>query len=321
MLNLYQLHLFVAVADAGSFSEAARRLHMTQPAVSMAVAALEKGVGGGNERLFDRRGQRVELTALGHQLLPAARQLLAQAEQTEQALHAGRGVLAGRLRLGSAGAAGAVALARLLGAFGQAYPQVQTSLAVDDPNALLDQLRAGDLDAALLPERARGRTLEHALLITDEWVIVVPPHHPWQRGAQVGPAAAPADLPLIAPDRLREQPLVCVGADLRPGLSARRELPAVLEERGVPWRELRVALELPTDLAVLIAVAAGAGIGLVSRLLLAEWPGSLGCFRLRGGPLARQFHLTRDRRIPPTPAAATWWTWATERAMSDERKE
>src|SRR5678815_2770088 len=125
MLNLYQLHLFVAVAEAGSFSEAARRLHMTQPAVSMAVAALEKGLGGGSERLFKRRGQRVELTPLGEQLLPAAQHLLAEATQTEQALHAGRGVLAGRLALGSAGAAVAVALARLLGAFGQAHPQVQ----------------------------------------------------------------------------------------------------------------------------------------------------------------------------------------------------
>src|SRR5207244_5916553 len=64
--------------------------------------------------------------------------------------------------------------------------------------------------------------------------------------------------------------LVLVSADLRPGLSARRELPALLEERGLPWRDVRVALELPTDLAVLAAVEAGAGVGLVSRLLRSE---------------------------------------------------
>src|SRR5689334_7253396 len=158
MLNLYQLQMFVAVADAGSFSAAARRLHMTQPAVSMSVQALEKTVG---DPLFKRRGQRVELTPLGHRLIGPARQLMSLADQTEQALHAGRGLLAGRLRLGCATWGGTLDLARLLGTFQQAHPQVRVSLTTDASAEVLDQLRAGELDGALLPERVRGRSLEH----------------------------------------------------------------------------------------------------------------------------------------------------------------
>jgi DNA-binding transcriptional LysR family regulator len=320
MLNLYHLQLFVAVADAGSFSEAARRLHMTQPAVSMAVAALEKGLGG--DRLFKRRGQRVELTPAGHQLIGPARHLLLLADQTEQALHAGRGVLAGRLLLGSATPAGAVELARLLGAFGQVHPQVQISLTLDEPAPLLEQLRAGEVDAVLLAERGRGRHLDHTLLATEEWVIVAPVNYPWNSplpavNSPLMPGV-PVDLPVRTPDQLRTPPLVVVSSDLRPGLSARRELPAQLEERGVPWRELRVALELPTDLAVLAAVEAGAGIGFVARSALTRWPGTLSSFRLRGGPLLRSLYLVRDRRVPGSPTALAWWTWVAERGMKTE---
>jgi DNA-binding transcriptional LysR family regulator len=310
MLNLYQLQLFLAVADAGSYSEAARQLHMTQPAVSMSVAALEKALG---DRLFRRRGQRMELTPFGHQLLGPARQLMTLADQTEQALQAGRGIVAGRLRLGSATSAGALDLARRLGAFGHAYPRVTITLTTDLPAALLVALRAGELDAILLTERVRGRSLDHKLLSTDEWVIAVPPTHPWATApAPPDPTAplAPGALPALTPEQLRDQPLVLTSADPPTGLNTRRELTALLEERGLAWRDLRLALELPTDLAVLAAIEAGAGAGIVPRPLLAGWPSALVAFTLRGGPLLRPLIAVRDRRHPPPPPAAAWWDWA-----------
>lgn len=312
MLNLYQLQFFVAVADAGSYSEAARRLHITQPAVSMSVAALEKALG---DRLFRRRGQRMELTPLGHQLLGPARQLLALADQTEQALQARRGVVAGRLRLGSATSAGALDLARRLGAFSAAHPQVEITLTTDLPAALLIALRAGELDALLLAERVRGRSLDHKLLSTDEWVFAVPPAHPWAIEAVFPPADAlegasgAPPLPAVTLDQVRAQPLVLLGTDQPSGLNARRELTALLEERGLAWRELRLALELPTDLAVLAAVAAGAGAAIIGRAVLAGSGAPLRPFSLRGGPLARPLFAVRDRHFTPTPAAAAWWDW------------
>ena len=109
--------------------------------------------------------------------------------------------------------------------------------------------------------------------------------------------------------QLRDQPLVLISADQRPGLNARRELTALLEERGLAWRDLRVALELPTDLAVLAAVEAGAGAGLVPRLLLTGWrypPGGL-------HPARRALAAPALRRprppSPAPPAAAAWWDW------------
>src|SRR5205814_4283973 len=161
----------------------------------------------------------------------------------------------GRLRLGSGTSAAALDLAARLGAFRQAYPQVEISLSTDAPAVLLDQLRSGELDAALLPERARGRSLDHKLLGEDEWLVVAPSGYPWSGDAPVlaapaTPDVSPEDFPSLTPDQLRGQPVTVVSDDSRLGLNARLELPALLEERGVPWRDVPVVLELPTELAV-----------------------------------------------------------------------
>src|SRR5204862_182597 len=108
------------------------------------------------------------------------------------------------------------------------------------------------------------------------------------------------------PEELRAAPLVLVSADLRPGLSACRELPALLEERGLPWRDVRVALELPTDLAVLASLEAGGGVGLVSRLLLE--PGYRPRFRLAGGTLVL---IVPSRRPLSTSCSLSFTTCGT----------
>ena len=311
MLNLYQLNMFVAVAEAGSYSAAARQLNLTQPAVSMAVQALEKTLGG--DRLFRRRGQHVELTPAGQRLLGPARRLLTLADETEHVLNAGQTGLAGRLRLGAATAAGEIRLAELLGGFCPVYPQVQVTLTTEAAGVLIDQLRAGERDAIVLAERVRGRTLEYLPLAGEEWVFVVPDGEAWASLTAVTDPAS-GDLPVLAPEQVREQSLVVVAADLPAGAGGRGRLPALLEERGLTGRDLRTVIELPNDLAVLVAVGAGAGIGLVGRAAAARWQGPGRQFGWRGGPLTRPLYLVRDRRVAPGPVAVAWWDWATRQA-------
>ncbi|MCS6889429.1 MAG: LysR family transcriptional regulator, partial [Chloroflexus sp.] len=89
MLNTVHLQTFLAVVETGSFSAAAKRLHMSQPAVSQQIRALEEQVGG--VRLFRRSGQQMVLTLAGEQLLSSARELVAMAERAVQAVSALRG--------------------------------------------------------------------------------------------------------------------------------------------------------------------------------------------------------------------------------------
>src|SRR2546423_13133907 len=99
MINLWQLQVFLEVAESGSFSAAATHLHMTQPGVSQQIRALETHLG---TQLFVRRGHGVELTASGFDLLPPARSMINLSEQTERTLMSRRGQASGRIRLGCA---------------------------------------------------------------------------------------------------------------------------------------------------------------------------------------------------------------------------
>ena len=83
MINLWQLHVFLEVAESGSFSAAAVRLHLTQPGVSQQIRALENHLG---TQLFVRRGHGVELTASGYDLLEPARRMINLSELTERTL-------------------------------------------------------------------------------------------------------------------------------------------------------------------------------------------------------------------------------------------
>ncbi len=95
-MDLNSLNTFIAIAETGSFSEAGERLHLTQPAVSKRIAALEQQL---NARLFDRVGREVNLTEAGRALLPRAYQLLNVLDDTRRALNNLTGEVSGRLVL------------------------------------------------------------------------------------------------------------------------------------------------------------------------------------------------------------------------------
>ncbi|HUS13393.1 MAG TPA: LysR family transcriptional regulator, partial [Chloroflexia bacterium] len=240
MLNLYQLQMFLAVIDTGSFSAAAAQLHVTQPAVSEGVRALEQRLAA---RLFDRRGHRAAVTPEGVALITTARALLEMAETAEQALLGQRGVISGTLRLATATSAAGPAMAGQLGAFARAHATVASSVVPRETTALLDGLRAGEFDVGFLPERPRGSQLLHLLVATDEWVLLAPPGHPWvtapppttadgepppsaprKRGRPPRVPPAPRAVTPVPPEHLAGTPLVLETADSVLGAQARREL-------------------------------------------------------------------------------------------------
>ncbi len=320
MLNLYQLQMFLAVVDSGSFSAAAEQLHVTQPAVSEGVRALESRLG---VRLFDRRGRRAAATPEGTALIPTARRLLTLAEETEQTLLHGRGVVAGRLRLATATSAGAAVLAGRLGTFLHTHPAATAQLVARDAAAVLDGVLGGEFDAGFLaapPTHERLLTLAAA---TDEWVLLAPPGHVWtappdgplapplkrKRGRPaLTPAAAPVvphDLP--DPAALRAEALVLESADSVLGQAARRELRDLFDALGLPWTALRPTLEVGSSAEIVAAVEAGAGVGLLPLTALATYSGPAGLCRFAGRPLLRALIAVRDRRAALSPLAAAWW--------------
>jgi DNA-binding transcriptional LysR family regulator len=146
-LNLDQLRTLVAVAELGSFSAAARALHLAQPTVSLHVGELESRL---DAPLLVRGARRVVPTAAGAELVARARRLLRDADEAIAVVRRHREGQVGRVRFGCTGGAATHLLPRLVEAFEQRHPRIDVQLQVANSSALMARLFVGDLDLALV---------------------------------------------------------------------------------------------------------------------------------------------------------------------------
>jgi DNA-binding transcriptional LysR family regulator len=183
-----QLRAFVAVAETGSFADAASRLHMTQSGVSRAVATLEDQLGG---VLLHRGPGRTRVTALGEQALIHCRTILREAAEMRLGID---GVTRGRVLLGSMPSVSATLLPRLLARLEQRHPELEVAVVDGHDDELLDWVRDGTVDLAVVAGEHAG--LEQQLLFRDEFLAVVTRTHPLAAAPSVSRAAF-AELPFI----------------------------------------------------------------------------------------------------------------------------
>ncbi len=192
------LKAFLAVADTASFTEASERLFLTQPAVSKRIAALEAELGA---PLFDRIQRRVELTEAGRALLPHARAILRQLEESRRAVADLSGEVSGELRIGTSHHIGLHRLPGPLRDYSRRYPEVQLDIRFLDSEEACRAVEQGDLELAVVtlplepPERLRCQRLW-----LDELDICCAGEHPL---AGYGPVqlAELAEHPAILPGR------------------------------------------------------------------------------------------------------------------------
>ena len=151
MITLVQLRHFSVLAQAGSFVRASELLHLTQPALSRSIRALEEALG---RPLFDRVGRRFELTAFGRDALLRVRQLIEDAGQLVQSGAAPNAQAQGRLRLGLSSGPGVMLTAPVLTHFATRYPLFHVDIVRANTHALEQMLRNRDLDAMVVDARS-----------------------------------------------------------------------------------------------------------------------------------------------------------------------
>ena len=196
-MDTQDLAAFIAVAEQGSFSQAAENLHLTQPAISKRIAALEMRIG---HALFDRVARRIGLTDAGRTLLPYARAVLQGIEDGRRALSHLSDHVGGRLSIGTSHHIGLHRLPPVLKRFTLGYPEVDLDIHFMDSEIACHDVVAGRLEIGIvtLPSEPIPQ-LEQRIVWPDPLVVVVSPEHPLASRRRL-PLAALADWPAVLPD-------------------------------------------------------------------------------------------------------------------------
>ncbi|MFE3824882.1 LysR family transcriptional regulator [Streptomyces sp. NPDC059092] len=178
-MELRQLEYLVAVAEEASFTKAAARVFVTQPCVSAQVRRLERELG---QDLLDRGGRTVQLTEAGAAALPYARAVLAAFDGVRGAVENVSGVVRGPVAMGSVASSLSLRLPELMADFSQKYPAVEISLSEGNTDKLVDGVRTGLIDVAIIGISSEPPAGVDTLVIADESLIGAVGHdHPLAR--------------------------------------------------------------------------------------------------------------------------------------------
>jgi LysR family transcriptional regulator, hydrogen peroxide-inducible genes activator len=173
-MELHQLRYFCAVAETGSFSRAAEQSHISQPSLSQQIMKLEGELGA---RLFDRLGRSVRLTDLGKTFLPRARSVLRELEAAKGDVVEHKDSVGGSVTIGVIPTVAPYLLPPYLTTFAQKFPQARLSVVEEITPVLLDRLRAGTIDIAILALPIRGHEFEISPLLTERLFAALPSGH------------------------------------------------------------------------------------------------------------------------------------------------
>jgi DNA-binding transcriptional LysR family regulator len=298
MLNADHLQTFLAVADTGSFTSAATRLGFTQPAVSQQIRALEAQLG--SAQLFRRSGKRMRLTRAGEELLGHARELVAIAERAERHMLGLQGHVSGRVALGCAPSTGERLLPALLAAFRGSHAEVQFTIDVGPAERLLQWLSDRTVQAVVVDEHPRRRSLDALPLGREPIVCLAARGHPMLGGAK----------PSL--HDLREQPLIVP----QRGTTLRRGVEELFRRRSSQNAGLIIALETDSTTLAAQAAADGLGIAFVPQHC-APKVRDLGIVAVAGLELEVNWFLVRPRSADEGNALDELWSFA---ASPDGRK-
>jgi len=295
-MDTRQLAAFCAVVERKSFSQAAERLGVTQPAVSLQVRSLEKRLG---RKLLDRSGRRVEPTEAGMALYRGAQRMLALEGQLIDELDAGEGgELRGTLEVGASTGPGSTVVPVLLCEFQRKNPGVAVSLSISDTQSVVDRVGERELELGVVGAARRHRGVVFEPFFRDEVVLACPPGHRFA-GKTVTLA------------QLREEPLIV----MQEGAGVRQVIEDELRRVGTRLRDLEPRLELGLQESVKSAVAAGYGVTFISRTGIEAdlAAGTLETARVKGLDPAREISLVRSAGRSPTRAAEAFIGFGRER--------
>jgi DNA-binding transcriptional LysR family regulator len=280
-VNLHKLRVFLAVAQRLSITDAANDLHLSQPAVSLQVRALEKEVG---LLLLERGGRKLRLTQAGELLHRSAVSILHTKDEAERGIAELRDAHKGKLILGANTTGGMYVLPRIVRAFRQDHPDTEILLHIGSTMELSEKVLQNVVDMVFVGGPTEDKRYGVEKVCIDHLALIVSPSHPLARRREVHPK----DLehwPCIAAERISR---------------TRHFVERKLRRAGVT---LRVAMELPGTEAVKKAVEAGVGFAFVSSFSVDPVPPDLRVLNFKGPELSRYMEVIYRRQKYFSPVA------------------
>ncbi len=292
MLDIYELQIFLTAAETGSFSEAGRRLQMSQPAVSMQIRSLENRLG---VELFGRAGRHIRLTETGQALIPMARELINLSIQVEETIASLQGEVTGLLKLACSTTAGKYVLPHLIAGFIEQYPHVQVACDVGSRGTSINQLLDGSAQLVITSLREPYRELEFRPFIVDPVVLITPPEHPWaQRGT-------------ISVDELHEGRFI-----VRESTSGTQQaVVEALARYDLNVADLQIVMTLGNSEAIHLAVAEGIGVAFVSQRAATDgiYTKRAAVVQVEGLEIIQQLYMVRHTDRAATTAQNAFWEY------------
>jgi DNA-binding transcriptional LysR family regulator len=293
MVELSTLRVFLIAAEEMNFSKAAKRLHMSQSAVSQNIQAMERAY---NTELFRRGGRFVELSETGQTILPLVREVLLAARLLEDGFQDINNKIGGELLIGCSTSAGRYLLPVLLSEFQHEYPAVHPRVRVFSRDAVAERLINRIIPIGVASKLIEHRDIESVPLFEDRIILVVHPNHPWA----IYGHALPSDL--------TDQPIVkCdeVSGTCETVLEG-------LKHYQITVDQLNVVMELGSLEAVAMSVERGVGIAFVSEMIAARGLalGRIKKVEVEGLDLRRKIYMARHIGFPFTRAQSLFWEFA-----------
>jgi DNA-binding transcriptional LysR family regulator len=270
----HKLRVFCTVAETKSFSKTSEIIHLTQPAVSLQIQALEEKY---ETKLFDRSSSTVTLTPPGEVLYKYAKEILTLYASAEKAIGKHTGLLKGSLTVGAGSNIGNYILPSVITDFKNIHSKIKIYLIVGNSKRVIELLNSGNIDIGLLEGDVSKQKMPVKKLLSDELLLIVAPNHPWSKKKEV----SISDL-VKEPFLFREA-----------GSGTRQIIEKFLNRYGITVNDMKISAILGSTEAIKDAVENGLGVSIISRWAARKESkyGTLRLLSLKEEKMARDFSL------------------------------
>lgn len=242
----HKLKVFCTVAETRSFSKTSEIIHLTQPAVSLQIQALEEMY---ETKLFDRSSSKVTLTPAGEVLYKYAKEILALYTAAEKVIGELTGLVKGSITIGAGSTIGNYLLPNVITDFRKTHPKIKVHLFVGNMQRVIELLNSGNIHLGLIEGDVKRQKIVVEKLISDELLLIVPPHHPWSKRKEVSIS------------EIIEEPFILREA----GSGTRQTIEKFLVRHGITPQSMKVSMVLGSTEAIKAAVENGLGVSIISR--------------------------------------------------------